>query len=149
MSEVAFIVSVPPAKADAGTFLDAALQLVQRITNDLGQKATLIQIVKSDKVIIASEFTQAATAPTSNPTQSRTGTVTHTSTSIAGGAAGDHTVTGIKTTDELVAVVSIDDTTHAGTVITSECTISAAATINNAAGTNTTGGHVVVAYRRV
>ena len=148
MSEVAFIVSVPPAKADAGTFLDAALQLVQRITNDLGQKATLIQIVKSDKVIIASEFTTAATSPTSNPTQSRTGKLTKVNATIAGGIAGDHTVTGIKTTDTLVAVVHIDDTTHVGTDKTSEYTISAADTINNTAGTSSASTHVAVAYTR-
>jgi len=69
-------------------------------------------------------------------------------TVIAGGAAGDHTVTGISTSDSLVAVL-YDDLADAGeslTDITSEFSITAADTINNAGGTDTTGGALIVVY---
>lgn len=70
------------------------------------------------------------------------------STIIAGGAAGNHTVTGIKAADTLVAVLHADftDASETGADITSEFTISAANTINNAAGTATTGGFLAVTY---
>ena len=69
-------------------------------------------------------------------------------TIIAGGAAGDHTVGGIATGDNLVAVLHVDftDASETGTDITSEFTISAADTINNAGGTDSTGGFLVVVY---
>lgn len=59
-------------------------------------------------------------------------------TTIAGGAAGAHTVNGIGATDTLVSVVRI---TSAGvySVITSEFSVTAANTIDNTAGTATTG----------
>lgn len=79
-----------------------------------------------------------------------TGAGTKTAT-IDGGAAGNHTVTGILTTDRLVSVLRAD--VSAGNVvnlidITSEFTISAADTINNTGGTDTTGDRLVVIYER-
>lgn len=62
-------------------------------------------------------------------------------TIVAGAAAGDVTVTGIKTTDKLVAVLDI-----AGTDLTSEFTISAADTINNVGGTSSAASQLIVAY---
>lgn len=59
---------------------------------------------------------------------------------IAGGAAGNLTVTGIAVGDELKAVQRVD---AAAANIVSEFTISAANTINNTGGTNTTG-HVLL-----
>ena len=72
-------------------------------------------------------------------------------TIIAGAVAGDHTVTGIKATDELVAVLHQDytDASETGAEITSEFTISAANTINNTSGTDTSGGFLVVTYLSV
>lgn len=72
-------------------------------------------------------------------------------TIIAGGAAGNHTVTGIKPRDTLVSVLHQDytDASETGDDITGEFTISAADTINNAAGTDTTGGFLVVTYLSV
>lgn len=67
---------------------------------------------------------------------------------IAGGSAGDHTVTGIKTTDELIAVFEQDGTSGLLTDLTSEFSISAADTINNAAGTDTTSDKLLVLYKR-
>jgi hypothetical protein len=67
---------------------------------------------------------------------------------IDGGAAGDHTVTGITTDGELVSVLhlpnagAVDDTAD----LTDEFTISAADTINNDAGTATTDGKLLVIY---
>ena len=72
-------------------------------------------------------------------------------TIIAGGAAGNHTVTGIKTRDTLVSVLEVDftDASETGADLTSEFTISAADTINNAAGTDTSGGFLIVTYLSV
>jgi len=71
-------------------------------------------------------------------------------TIIGGGAAGDHTVTGIATTDKLLSVIHLDmtDASETGADLTAEFSISAANTINNAGGTNTTGGFLLVTYRR-
>jgi hypothetical protein len=65
---------------------------------------------------------------------------------ISGGAAGDHTVTGIKTTDYLLSVMHWTPTTLVPADLTSEFTISAANTINNTGGTATTGDFLVVYY---
>lgn len=74
------------------------------------------------------------------------------SVAVAGSTAGDITVTGILTTDTLVSVARLNRDATAATIelttITSEFTISAANTINNAAGTNTTGDSLLVTYRR-
>lgn len=72
-------------------------------------------------------------------------------TIIAGGAAGNFTVTGIKTRDTLVSVLFQDytDASETGSDLTSEFTISATNTINNAAGTASTGGFLVVTYLSV
>jgi hypothetical protein len=71
---------------------------------------------------------------------------------IAGGAAGNFTVTGIKVGDEIdlvlrfvgagVAVTDVSD-------ITSEFTITATNTINNTAGTNTTGDKLLILYTKL
>jgi hypothetical protein len=67
----------------------------------------------------------------------------------AGGSAGDHTVTGIAPGDQLVEVIYF---AGAGTDVTDvadlsdEFTIADDDTINNAEGTDTTGGKLVVRY---
>lgn len=71
-------------------------------------------------------------------------------TVIAGGAAGDHTVTGIASGDELVLVARLSREAVAADIdlssITGEFTISATNTINNASGTDTTGDALLVMY---
>lgn len=68
---------------------------------------------------------------------------------IAGGAAGAHAVSGIKPRDELVSVVQY---VGAGTDVTdvvdltSEFSISAADTIDNTGGTDSTGDKLSVMY---
>ncbi|BBL69701.1 hypothetical protein [Methylogaea oryzae] len=80
-------------------------------------------------------------------------------TVVDGAAAGNVTVTGIATTDTLVAVIRLDveadtgtsasgDKIQAAADLTAEFTITAANTINNAAGTNTTGDRLMVTYRK-
>ena len=64
-------------------------------------------------------------------------------TIVAGGVAGNITVTGILPTDTLVAVLDI-----AGADLTSEFTITAADTINNAAGTSSSASQLLVTYSR-
>lgn len=65
---------------------------------------------------------------------------------IAGGAAGDHTVTGIAVADNLIMVLHY--TTGAALAdLTSEFTISAANTINNDGGTATTSDQLLVLYQ--
>lgn len=72
-------------------------------------------------------------------------------TIVAGGAAGDHTVTGIKARDTLVSVLHQDytDASETGDDLTGEFSISADDTINNGGGTATTGGFLVVTYLSV
>jgi len=69
-------------------------------------------------------------------------------TLIAGGAAGDRTVTGIEVGDRLVAVLHIDgtDASEAYNNLTSEFSITGDDTINNAGGTDTSGGGLVVVW---
>jgi len=67
---------------------------------------------------------------------------------IAGGAAGDHTVSGVRADDDLVAVFYHAPAGPALTDITSEFEgtgkgITAADTVNNAGGTDTSGGTLV------
>lgn len=69
---------------------------------------------------------------------------------VAGGAAGNFTVTGIATADALIGVLHV---AGAGTDVTdiadltSEFSIPAANTINNAGGTASTGGKLLVFYQ--
>ena len=68
---------------------------------------------------------------------------------VAGGSAGNFTVSGIQTTDELVGVLHF---AGAGTdvtdleYLTSEFSITVANTINNTGGTASTGGKLLVFY---
>lgn len=64
---------------------------------------------------------------------------------ISGGAAGDHTVTGIASGDEILAVLHY--TTGAALAdLTSEFSVSAANTINNTGGTDTTSDQLLVIW---
>ena len=74
---------------------------------------------------------------------------------INGGAAGNHTVTGIAVGDALRAVLKLDFTlaegapnvrTWAVADLTGEFSITAANTISNAGGTSTTGAILIVVY---
>lgn len=76
-------------------------------------------------------------------------------TVINGGAAGNHTVSGIAIGDALRAVLKLDFTltegapntrTWAASDLTGEFSITGANTINNAGGTDTTGAVLVVVY---
>lgn len=69
---------------------------------------------------------------------------------INGGAAGDHTVTGIATGDVITQILYFagagSDVTNVSD-LTGEFTISAANTINNTGGTSTAGGKIQVLYQ--
>ena len=68
---------------------------------------------------------------------------------VAGGAAGNFTVTGIQTADELLLVLHVAGAGSDVTDIedlTSEFSITAANTINNTGGTASTGGKLLVLY---
>lgn len=65
-----------------------------------------------------------------------------------GAAAGDQVVTGIKVNDQLLQVVGIPDGAGAPLNVTGEFTITAADTINNAAGTSLVGFTMQVFYWR-
>lgn len=62
-------------------------------------------------------------------------------TLVTGAVAGDLTVTGIKPGDELVSVLDLT-----GADLTSEFTITAADTINNAGGTSSATNQVLVTW---
>lgn len=85
--------------------------------------------------------------------------ITHTRSNIklaliAGGAAGDHTVTGIKfgdgkrsyLGDQLIGVLHQDGTSGILVDLTSEFSITADNTINNTGGTATTSDWLIVFY---
>lgn len=89
--------------------------------------------------------------PTKSPHNETFFPTTMAITVIGGGSAGNHTVTGIRTQDVLKAVVGFtfnEGAPNTGTArdLTSEFTISAANTINNTGGTDTTGGILFVFY---
>ena len=67
---------------------------------------------------------------------------------IAGGAAGDHTVTGILASDRLAAVYEQDGTSGLLADLTSEFSLSSGDTISNTGGTDTTGDKLLVVYAR-
>ena len=73
---------------------------------------------------------------------------------VAGGTAGNHTVTGITTNDKLLGVSSIEATASqlstailglAGNLL-SEFSIDSAGVIDNTGGTDTTGAMLIVLY---
>lgn len=69
------------------------------------------------------------------------------STVVAGGSAGDHTIPGIKYGDVLISVrhVSADlSTTHVD--LTSEFSVTSANLINNGGGTDTTGAYLAATW---
>lgn len=67
-------------------------------------------------------------------------------TLVTGGAAGNLTLTGIATTDELVSVMVFTTAAAIATVadLTAEFTITAANTINNTGGTSTASNQLMV-----
>lgn len=69
---------------------------------------------------------------------------------VAGGSAGNFTVTGIATADTLVSVLHLagagSDVTDVAD-LTAEFTVSAANTINNDGGTASTSGKLLVIYQ--
>ena len=67
---------------------------------------------------------------------------------IAGGGAGNHTVTGISFSplDTLVSVLHHTPDTDSMADLTSEFTVTATNTINNTAGTATTSDQLIVTY---
>lgn len=67
---------------------------------------------------------------------------------ISGGSAGDHTVSGITASDRLVAVLHASTAASIATVadLTGEFSITAADTINNAGGTDTSSDQLWVFY---
>jgi hypothetical protein len=67
---------------------------------------------------------------------------------IAGAAAGNHTVPGIRTRDVLLAVVHFASN-HFTSCLTAQYTISASDTINNTAGTTSAGGRLMVVWVHV
>lgn len=69
-------------------------------------------------------------------------------TLVAGGSAGDHTVTGIAVGDEIVFIGHFSTAAAIATLadLTSEFSITAAATINNTDGTDTTNDQLMVIW---
>lgn len=76
----------------------------------------------------------------------------HYTKKIAGGSAGALTVSGVLTTDTLISVIVLDRDATAANIdlvdLTSEFSITAADTIDNTAGTATTGNSLMVTYQR-
>lgn len=150
MAQVAFVISIPKYPAAAlGDFVAQGYQLAQLINKDVpADSVALLTVTKSDKNLVPDVFANITAAPPSNPLGSRSGKITTTRQSLAGGAAGAHTLgTAVATTDEVVAVFHSDDTTHVVTDKTSEYTITGTTTIDNTGGTSSVGGHIIVVTR--
>ena len=156
MAQIAFVVNVGTYKsADLGNFLKAGKELVRQIAKDLPISAgtggvRLEQILKSDSKLVPDVYAAISALPT-NVQSARAGTVTDTTTVVAGGGAGNITVTGVKTTDRLISVNGVKDSDQ--TVVdfltgAHPFTISATDTINNTSGTSSSGYHLVVVTER-
>ena len=65
---------------------------------------------------------------------------------ISGGAAGNHTVSGIKTNDELIAVLEQHGTSGLLTDLSTEFSIKKADTIDNTGGTATSSDKLLIFY---
>jgi hypothetical protein len=72
---------------------------------------------------------------------------TITNFNATGGAAGNITATGVAVGDTLLAVMGVKDSDQSRTDFTSQFTITATNTINNSAGSATTGYHLAVVWR--
>lgn len=110
MAEIAFVVRVKNhVQADLGSMLKQGLELVRIVRKDIpvadSGDVELLEVLKSDSHLVPDVFAALTTSNTpTSPLATRTGSKTVTEVVIAGAAAGAHTVTGIKTTDELGAV---------------------------------------------
>ncbi|NMC35370.1 MAG: hypothetical protein GYA36_23360 [Veillonellaceae bacterium] len=132
--------------ASAPTGADVVQQIVGTVTAK-SSTAGAIKFFPGDKKIIAIGSSLIEDGAVTFP-KVAAGVIK--TTVIAGGSAGNHTVTGIATGDQLVAVIQFDIST--GSVVnvadlTSQFTISAANTINNTGGSDTTGDKLMVIYQ--
>jgi len=133
-----------------GGAADAPAELAALTTGQIlvGNGTDLVSVAVSGDITLAADGTTAIGA--SKVTGAMLLNIL-AQTVIAGGAAGDHTVTGIATDDHIVAVWRLNrDAAVVATIeitdITSEFTITGADTINNAAGTDTTGDSLMILY---
>lgn len=112
----------------------------------MGLERTVDQKLSAE--IADGAITNAKVAATAAIAHSKHGTGLVKATIIAGGAAGDHTVTGIRASDALVAALFVDftDASETGSDITGEFSITGDNTINNVGGTDTSGGFLIVIY---
>jgi hypothetical protein len=140
MSEVQFTVSgLKYVQADAGAFIDVGNEVARLVKLQLPISGgiSLKTVAKTDAA-----FVTATTSDSLNP-----GVANTTRATAAGGAAGNITITGIATTNTLLAVVAVKDADQSVLDLSTQFTITATNTINNTGGTATTGYHVVVVYR--
>lgn len=147
MSQVAFVLDLPNrAAAVLPNFLTAGEELARAVKQDIADPGTrLVNVAVSDLTIVPQPAAAGLfTASIASKTTART--LVPTRVSIVGGAAGNLTVTGIRTTHTLLAVVKIVDAGQAFTDLTSEFTITASDTINNTSGTTTAASHVIVVF---
>lgn len=149
MSQVAIVIDVPNYPVGIlGELIDVgneAARLVRKqfpIANDStypDQDDPPAQTALSEVVTTGGTVVVATTADIINPA--------FTSTTAAGGAAGDITVTGVDlATSVVVSVVAIKDADQSVLDLTDEFEVSADDTINNTGGTATTGYHLAVVW---
>lgn len=101
----------------------------------------------ADKLLYVNPRTLADVAPNSITGSMLAGGFLNV-TLVAGGSAGDHTVTGIATGDEIVFVGHFSTAAAIATLadITSEFTVTAADTINNVGESDTTNDQLMVIW---
>jgi hypothetical protein len=125
----------------------AGLVVVSDANFRIGDSADLTKRMAFEVSGVSAGQTRTVAMPDRNIDLSSVGQINNTL--ITGGAAGNHTLTGITTADAIISVMYF---AGAGTDVTnvsdigSEFTITATNTINNAGFTNTTGGKFIVTW---
>jgi hypothetical protein len=129
MSQIAFLVDNPDiVVADSPNFIGVGNELVRLVK---------MQMPRPDNIAFHSIVIANGTGMVVNPTINLL--------TVAGGAAGDITVTGVTAASVLKKVEAVKDADQTLLHLVGEFT-SASGKINNTGGTNTTGYHLVVVW---
>jgi hypothetical protein len=148
MAQLAVVIDIPNRKkASLPSFIDVGEEAARLVRKDIGDQAVrFVNAAVTDQLMVPQAVDpDVFTVPISGDKTSMR-SFTAKRVLITGGAAGNLTVSGIKTTNTLVAVLKVVDANQAFSDLTSEFTITAANTINNTGGTSTASSHVVVVY---
>jgi hypothetical protein len=148
MAQLAVVIDIPNRKKAAlPSFIDVGEEAARLVRKDIGDDAVrFVNAALTDQIMVPQAVTADQLSVSIPGDKTSVRSIAPKRSLISGGAAGNLTVTGIKTTNTLIAVLKIVDANQAFTDLTSEFTITATNTINNTGGTSTASSHVVVVY---